>query len=420
MLALGAGVGSWNRIPGRYWKALAVTGTCAVGTALAGGQVGDLLAIGAGGALALVLPLPPAAVCGSLSVRLRAAAEGLETLICEPAVQPQPDPDAAVIFDRVTERLCRDCPQCAQCWEAEAETTYHLFCAASGPMLQRGRSSPADFAGQFGERCCRFQALLQALDLELDRQLSRRRYDRQAREAGQTAMAQLRSLSHLLRDLAGRGESAGLVREQYRPELSILSAGRFSRPVSGDRATAFQAGDGQMYILICDGMGTGAEAARESRKAADALEQLLTAGAEPEAALELLNGAYLLRGDGAFSTVDLARVDLLTGQVALYKWGAAPSWLVHGVSALRLGRPSPPPGLEPGVQAQILRQRLEPGDYLVLVTDGIGEDAAAETLADPDCRSTRELATRLLSRARSLTGETDDMTAAVLRLHPAK
>ena len=84
-----------------------------------------------------------------------------------------------------------------------------------------------------------------------------------------------------------------------------------------------------LYILLCDGMGSGVAASRESKLAIRLLERFLKAGVDPESALKTLNSALALRNEeeGGFTTVDLLRLDLFTGEGALYKFGAAPTYI---------------------------------------------------------------------------------------------
>lgn len=96
--------------------------------------------------------------------------------------------------------------------------------------------------------------------------------------------------------------------------------------VSGDAGTYFKRGDGTLYVLLCDGMGSGPQANRESSLALRLLEQFLQAGVETEHALVTLNSALALRGEeaGGFTTVDLLQVDLFTGDGAVFKLGRPP------------------------------------------------------------------------------------------------
>ena len=107
------------------------------------------------------------------------------------------------------------------------------------------------------------------------------------------------------------------------------------------------------------------------------LRSLLTLGFDAMDAAAMLNELYVLRGDGCFSTIDLLEVDLCTGEGALYKWGAAPSYLKKGGTVKKIGTASPPPGLGVGEEhrAERVGLSLQRGEQLVLTTDGIPEAA---------------------------------------------
>ena len=140
----------------------------------------------------------------------------------------------------------------------------------------------------------------------------------------------------------------------------------------------------------------------------------LRTGVAPLDALRILNGTYLLRGDGCFSTVDLLHIDLTSGEAELLKWGAAPSYLRCGDTVKKLGTASLPPGVGVGGDHAPERYRLSlrGGEMLVLVSDGAGdaESAVAGFAGD----SPRELAALLIA---GLPAE-DDMTAVAVALAP--
>lgn len=124
------------------------------------------------------------------------------------------------------------------------------------------------------------------------------------------------------------------------------------------------------------------------------LRSLLTLGFDAMDAAAMLNELYVLRGDGCFSTIDLLEVDLCTGEGALYKWGAAPSYLKKGGTVKKIGTASPPPGLGVGEEhrAERVGLSLQRGEQLVLTTDGIPEAACEQYLRASGPLSPRELA----------------------------
>ena len=169
-------------------------------------------------------------------------------------------------------------------------------------------------------------------------------------------------------------------------------------------------------MILCDGMGTGEEAARLSSHAIRLLENLLRGGMGPEEALRLMNGNMLLRGNGTFSTVDLLRLDLYSGMAYLYKWGAAPSYWRDGERIQAVGNATPPPGIDIAHLSvpEKCKLSMKSGQLLVMISDGAYGEETEATIAAYRGSSTKELAALLISTME----REDDMTAIVISLDP--
>ena len=188
---------------------------------------------------------------------------------------------------------------------------------------------------------------------------------------------------------------------------------RSHREENGDRCLWFAGTGSDYYILLCDGMGTGAGAARESREAAELLKRMLQAGFPAEYALRSLNSLAVLRELGGCTTVDLVRLHLDTGRGTLYKWGAASSYLLKNGQLRKIGTASPPPGLNVQARETVDRLSLSGGEVLILLSDGAGEDKLLRTQWTAPEPSPGELAAALVEQGAE---EGDDATVAVVRL----
>ena len=204
---------------------------------------------------------------------------------------------------------------------------------------------------------------------------------------------------------------------RWRLSLGVRAVGLRGDTLCGDCGTSFQCGATQ-YVLLCDGMGTGSGAQSDAQEAISVLRSLLTLGFDAMDAAAMLNELYVLRGDGCFSTIDLLEVDLCTGEGALYKWGAAPSYLKKGGTVKKIGTASPPPGLGVGEEHRAggVRLSLQRGELLVLTTDGVPEAACEQYLRTCGALSPRELAAGVVACASE--SEPDDRTAAAVQLEP--
>lgn len=77
--------------------------------------------------------------------------------------------------------------------------------------------------------------------------------------------------------------------------------------------------------------------------------------------------------DERFSTVDLADVDLWTGNVYSEKLGACASWVVRGSHMKKVEGASLPLGILEEAAATSTQYRLHSGDILVMVSDGVAD-----------------------------------------------
>jgi len=77
--------------------------------------------------------------------------------------------------------------------------------------------------------------------------------------------------------------------------VGIASLKKQGETVSGDKGTYFKTEEGLLCVVLSDGMGSGASAARDSMDTVHILESFLRAGAAPETAMRMLSAAALLR-----------------------------------------------------------------------------------------------------------------------------
>ena len=242
-----------------------------------------------------------------------------------------------------------------------------------------------------------------------------------------TRPSRVSELSHLLgaplRVEQEGAESLSLLQQEPLMAVAGVAARKKNgETVSGDAGTYFKRSDGKLYVLLCDGMGSGPDANRESSLAVRLMEQLLQAGVAARQALVTLSSALALRGEdtGGFTTVDLLQVDLFTGEGELLKMGAAPTYVRKGESVQRFTGTSLPAGLTAGTAPPLdqFSLHLSPGDCVLMVSDGVcgtGDDQwVRERLASFRGDSPKELARDLISQ--SPQEATDDRTALVIRL----
>ena len=115
--------------------------------------------------------------------------------------------------------------------------------------------------------------------------------------------------------------------------------------------------------------------------------------------------------------MDLAELQLDTGKVTLYKWGAPPSYLISGAETVKVGTATPPPGLSVTDGRETAeRLSLRRGQTLILLSDGAGGEDAVHRAWRDATEPSGELAAKILASGPE--DGMDDATVAVVRLHP--
>lgn len=167
------------------------------------------------------------------------------------------------------------------------------------------------------------------------------------------------------------------------PVFAIHTATAFApaeegRP-TGDAAAFLETEKGRALLALSDGMGTGAEAAKESRVAIELLEQFTEAGFDRELSVKMINSALLLRrGEETYATLDICEIDLFNGHAEFVKLGAVASYIWRNDRVISLRATTLPAGILKQVIPETNEMLLKDGDMLFLVTDGITDALGGE------------------------------------------
>lgn len=322
------------------------------------------------------------------------------------------------VLDKAAGKICKRCSRYHACWTKNTQETYRAFHQAMDGISLRGQALREDFPEHFSLDCRHMDGLLRSINQELDTIAMDARNRSRTEELKHITGRLLLHLSKILEENRRLLSTNGrLPSEAFTAKVGVSAAGRSGSRLSGDRGLSFQTEDGRFFAILCDGAGTGMDAARESLLAADTLAGLIRSGMPAANAMELLNGVYILRDEGAFSTMDVLELSLITGQATLLKWGSAPSFLRSGDALKKIGSAAPPPGLGVGSNfgPEVIRLSLWGGDMLVLLSDGALCRDTEDVLHRFEGDSVKSLATSLMEAATHSGGE-DDMTVAVIRL----
>jgi stage II sporulation protein E len=243
-----------------------------------------------------------------------------------------------------------------------------------------------------------------------------------------TVMGTRYEVSHRKCPRSGRGTCEFTLARAFGFRVVTGVAQLSKTEVSGDSFNVATLKDGRELIVLSDGMGVGHRAAQESKATVNLLEEMFNTGFGQEIALKTINSVLLLRNQGeSFATVDLALINLYSGDVDFIKIGGVPTFLKREKRVGIITAESLPIGIVDELDIATERRSLLPGDMLIMVSDGVLEPAKMvkereqwlrKYLSGVQESDPHRLAEMIVNRALEMArGEPrDDMTVVCARL----
>ena len=194
--------------------------------------------------------------------------------------------------------------------------------------------------------------------------------------------------------------------------------------ISGDAFAFTKVRSANYLMCLCDGMGSGEEAAQASRQAASLIQGFYRAGFEEEGIIPNVNRLLMMRKKEVFSTVDILTVDLAKQKAKFIKTGAVPSYILREESMECIQCDALPVGIVEEVKPTVIQRPIEAGNVIIMMSDGVYDrmesvenlyewmKAAIDEETEP-----QSMAENILRQARLLSaGHEDDMTVAVCKV----
>lgn len=347
---------------------------------------------------------------------------------------------------RVCHEVCGGCSRHAHCWERHMFQTYRDLMATAAAASPDGPLRAQDLAEGLRQRCIQPPHLLKGLGRIFDSMRVEAYWRHRLEESRELVPRQLAGMAAIIAGVAGQMERAGAPAAGGRPgagsppgwaprfdvDVSVVQAPQADSAVSGDCFRRVDLGPDQVAFILSDGMGTGPRAAAESQAAVAMLQRFLEAGFDLDFAVRTINTVLLLRSpEETYATLDACVVDLAEGTARMLKVGAPPSFVCRGgedggaVDVVRAS--SLPVGILSRVETRIVTRRLQPGDVVVMVTDGVleacqlkgdREEALRRTLERVAPADAHGAVDTVFARLRQRTGPAfpDDVTIVAFQL----
>ena len=206
-------------------------------------------------------------------------------------------------------------------------------------------------------------------------------------------------------------------RERILTEGASLSFIKEGEKECGDSQVSFETEGGYSYYMICDGMGSGSDAARSSRISAVFLEKMISAGNKADTVLRMLSNFIRGRADECSSSADILEIDRYSAEATFTKCGAALSLLVRGDKAFRIESRSLPIGVTREIDPEKTKIALLEGDIIVMMSDGICDYVSFEDISLCVNEQKSESAERIANAIAGLSeGAPDDRSVSVIKI----
>ncbi len=162
--------------------------------------------------------------------------------------------------------------------------------------------------------------------------------------------------------------------DKYIIQTGIAKTKKNDSIVSGDNISQIRLGDGKYMLAISDGMGSGANARRNSKIAISMLERLFSTGFDKETSINLINSAIMnANREEMYATLDIEILDLYAGKMQILKNGACPTYIKRGKNVSIIKSTSLPTGIVDDISVDTYDTDLNDGDIVVICSDGIIE-----------------------------------------------
>ncbi|WP_304340913.1 stage II sporulation protein E [Metaclostridioides mangenotii] len=217
--------------------------------------------------------------------------------------------------------------------------------------------------------------------------------------------------------------------QKFKAMTEVSAMSRDGHILCGDNYTFMEINDGKYMMAISDGMGKGKKAYEESSATIDILEKMIDAKIEDEIVIDTINNMLMLKSsDEMFSTLDLGLVDLRRGSLDTIKMGACSTYIKRSNGDIDLiSSSSLPVGILSDVKLDRKNAKVNDGDFVIMVSDGIVDSGRNKDLGDnwmlyflDSVKSTnpKNISNMILDRALELQPNQieDDMTVLVTKI----
>lgn len=200
---------------------------------------------------------------------------------------------------------------------------------------------------------------------------------------------------------------------RYRYLTGARRIAKDGQQISGDNFSQMELKNGQLLMMLADGMGSGEMANHQSERLVDLLEEMLEAGFRKESAIEILNELIAVQSQGEqFATLDLCMIDLYSGVGEFLKMGASATFIKRGSWMETIQSTTLPVGIQEHTEMDAVRKKFYHDDRIIMVSDGVldgirfenKEECLKEIIQEVQTKNPQEMADEIMRKVRKMNG----------------
>lgn len=160
-------------------------------------------------------------------------------------------------------------------------------------------------------------------------------------------------------------------KNNYEITYGYGSVSKVGNSICGDNYLVKNMSNKKLVAIICDGMGKGINANAISSNTITLLDEITNTNMNSETCLHILNTLYYIQDyKENFTTIDFIEIDKHTGEMLIYKAGAALTYIIHNDNSIeKIENEGLPFGLNEIVISK--KVKLQNNDLVLLASDGI-------------------------------------------------
>jgi len=188
--------------------------------------------------------------------------------------------------------------------------------------------------------------------------------------------------------------------------------------INGDQHRVVKISERKVLLILADGMGSGERAGRTSGYALSLIESLYRAGFGFQTIVGCVGRLLSVRGTEDFNALDIAAIDLFSGDVDFIKAGGRESFILAGGTVEVIECGSLPVGITEEIVTIVEQRRLTTESFVVMVSDGvidiIGREALITLMEGVSTENPDVIAETVISNLKRLSGNKSLDDASVL------